>query len=515
MLWEKQQWHGVISVGPALAGKAHSRLKPVPQGFLPTFEHWHNPCDNALIKIESTHMTYDYLGNPLDSEHPATVTAIDDFVGGFLAYEPRALNIIAAADANAGSALANAFAGLLMMFSESPEGPQLAAVYQQRAEAAKPSEASRAGRYLQLLRAWRLDDLPRAIAISENLVTTFTRDLLAVKLAQYFHFNSGNWPAMLRVAVQAVEHAADIAHTHGMLAFAYEQCHLLDQAETAARQALHLLPSEPWAQHALAHVMLTQGRIEEGTAFFEEVSAGWDGLNSFMYTHNWWHLALFHLARGRHARVLEIYDRHVWGIFPEYSQDQIGAVSLLTRMELSGIDVGERWQAVGHYLLARVGDTVQPFLSLQYLYGLARAGHKDAAAQLLQALDAQAEAAPAYSRDVWRDITLPVAHGLLAHAYQDDSTAARLLGDTLPALNAIGGSHAQRDLFALIELDARLNAGDWQAAQQTLELRRRYDPWDVPTNQSLEQVYAALQLPGEARRAAGRVVQALSGVIPA
>jgi hypothetical protein len=89
-----------------------------------------------------------------------------------------------------------------------------------------------------------------------------------------------------------------------------------------------------------------------------------------------------------------------------------------------------------------------------------------------------------------------------------------LLGDTLPALNAIGGSHAQRDLFALIELDARLNAGDWQAAQQTLELRRRYDPWDVPTNQSLEQVYAALQLPGEARRAAGRVVQALSGVIP-
>jgi hypothetical protein len=261
--------------------------------------------------------------------------------------------------------------------------------------------------------------------------------------------------------------------------------------------------------------MLTQGRIEEGTAFFEEVSEGWDGLNSFMYTHNWWHLALFHLARGRHARVLEIYDRHVWGIFPEYSQDQIGAVSLLTRMELSGIDVGERWQAVGHYLLARVGDTVQPFLSLQYLYGLARAGHKDAAAQLLQALDAQAGAAPAYSRDVWRDITLPVAHGLLAHAYQDDSTAARLLGDTLPALNAIGGSHAQRDLFALIELDARLNAGDWQAAQQTLEVRRRYDPWDVPTNQSLERVYTALQLPGEARRAAGRVVQALSGVIPA
>jgi len=460
-------------------------------------------------------MTHDYLGNPIDTERADTRAAINDFVGGFLGYEPRALNITAAADADADSALANVFAGLLMMFIESPEGPGLAAVYQHRAEAANPPEGSRPGRYLQLLRAWRNDDLPQAITFSEGLATRFTRDLLAVKLAQYFHFNSGNWPAMLRVAVKAAEHAADIAHTHGLLAFAYEQCHLLDQAEIAARQALHLLPSEPWAQHALAHVMLTQGRIEKGTVFLEEVSDGWQGLNSFMYTHNWWHLALFHLARGRHERVLQIYDEHVWGIFPEYSQDQIGAVSLLTRMELSGIDVGARWQAVGKYLLARVADTVQPFLSLQYLYGLARAGHNDAAGQLLHALNAQAETAPAFSRGAWRDVTLPVAHGLLAHAQGDYPTASTLLGNALPALNAIGGSHAQRDLFALIELDARLRAGDWQAAQQTLELRRRYDPWDVPTNQSLERVYGALALPGEAHRAAGRVTQALSGVIPA
>ena len=45
-----------------------------------------------------------------------------------------------------------------------------------------------------------------------------------------------------------------------MLAFAYEQCHLLEEAEATARYALQLLPSEPWAQHALAHVLLTRGR---------------------------------------------------------------------------------------------------------------------------------------------------------------------------------------------------------------------------------------------------------------
>ena len=285
------------------------------------------------------------------------------------------------------------------------------------------------------------------------------------------------WPALLRIGLKAVAGAPDIAQSHGMLAFAYEQCHLLEDAEASARQALALQADEPWAQHALAHVMLTQGRIEEGIAFLDSVKQHWEGLNSFMYTHNWWHLALFHLARGEDARVLEIYDRHVWGILPQYSQDQIGAVSLLARLELAGIDVGERWQALAPWLQKRQADTVQPFLSLQYLYGLARAD-KPEADLLLQALRVHAHTAPTFSRAVWSEVTLPLAEGLLAHARGDYPRAARLLAGSLPRLNEIGGSHAQRDLFAQIELDARLQAGDWEVAQQTLELRRRYDSLD-------------------------------------
>lgn len=455
-------------------------------------------------------MSQDYLGNPIDTERDDTRAAINDFIGGFLSYEPRAENIIGAAEHDPDSALANSFAGLLMMFIESPQGPTLAERYRRRAHQAAPLENSRAWHYLQALEAWTSDDIAQVIAISAGLVEAFPRDLFAVKLNQYLHFNRGNWPAMLRIALRGIEHCADIPHAHGMLAFACEQCHLLQEAELAARQALTLLPSEPWAQHALAHVLLTEGRIAEGTQFLEGASCGWQGLNSFMSTHNWWHLALFHLARGRHARVLEIYDRHVWGVLPEYSQDQIGAVSLLTRMELAGIDVGPRWKALGQYLLARTADTVQPFLSLQYLYGLAKAEQPGAAQALLKALQEQSKHAPDFSRHVWRDITLPAAQGLLAHASGDFVQSARLLGNVLPALNEIGGSHAQRDLFALLELDARLSAGDWLAAQQTLELRRRYDPWDVPANRALVRVYQALGLPGEAQQAALRAEQALS-----
>ncbi|MGY2377812.1 tetratricopeptide repeat protein [Pseudomonas sp. SDO524_S393] len=442
-------------------------------------------------------MSLDYLGNPIDTLDPSTRQGLDDFIGGFLGYQPRAERILAVADADPESALANAFAGLLLMFIESPEGPALAEKYRQRAAHA---DHPRAQLYLDVLQAWINDDLDRVLQLSESLLDRYPRDLFAAKLNQYLEFNRGNWPALLRIGLKATAGAPDIAHSHGLLAFAYEQCHLLDEAEASAREALRLQPSEPWAQHALAHVMLTQGRIEEGIAFLEGVSHHWEGLNSFMYTHNWWHLALFHLARGEDRRVLEIYDRHVWGILPEYSQDQVGAVSLLARLELAGIDVGERWQALAPYLQRRVDDTVQPFLSVQYLYGLARAG-KPEADVLLSALRHHSVDA----RPVWGEVTLPLANGLLAHARGDWQQALEQLNIALPRLNEIGGSHAQRDLFAQVELDARLQTGDWFTAQQTLELRRRYDGWDVPTNRSLVQVYEALGLPEQAAKAQARI----------
>ncbi len=442
-------------------------------------------------------MSLDYLGNPIDTVNPVTRQGLDDFIGSFLGYQPRAERILATADADPDSALANAFAGLLLMFIESPEGPALAEKYRQRAaHAAHP----RAQLYLGVLQAWIKDDLDQVLHLSENLLDRYPRDLFAAKLNQYLEFNRGNWPALLRIGLKATTGAPDIAHSHGLLAFAYEQCHLLEEAEASALQALRLQPSEPWAQHALAHVMLTQGRIEEGTVFLESVTHHWDGLNSFMYTHNWWHLALFYLARGEDQRVLEIYDQHVWGILPEYSQDQVGAVSLLARLELAGIDVGERWQALAPYLQRRVCDTVQPFLSVQYLYGLARAGKPEADRLLATLRQYSFDARP-----VWGEVTLPLAKGLLAHARGDWQQSLAQLTIALPRLNEIGGSHAQRDLFALVELDARVKSGDWLGAQQTLELRRRYDGWDVPTNRSLVRVYEALKLPELAAKAQTRL----------
>lgn len=445
--------------------------------------------------------THDHLGNPVSTTAPDVLAGLNDFVGGFLAYETRAERIVAVADAHPDEVLANVYAGFLWLFLESPQGPVHARRYLAAAEQHAAGANAREQAHVEILRHWIAGDIPTVLQQAEALTTQFPHDLAIVKLQQYLAFNRGDSPQMLRAILKVLDVNADVAHAHGMAAFSYEQCHRLADAEQAARQALALQRKEPWAQHALAHVLLTQGRIEEGTAFLESVRDTWVDLNSFMLTHLWWHLAVFYLSRGRTAEALAIYDEHAWGVSKTYSQDQIGAVQLLTRLELVGADVGARWDDLADHLAARGPDTVEPFLSLLYLYGLARAQRPEAEV-LLAAIEGRAQQAPADIRDTWARVAWPAAQGLVAYARGEFEPARRRLGEALPGLVGIGGSHAQRDLFNQLQLSAELRSGQWLTVQQALESRRLADPDDVPVNRALAQVYEAVGLPTLARQAA-------------
>jgi hypothetical protein len=448
-------------------------------------------------------MPRDYLGNAVTGESDATLRAIDNFVEGFLAYESRAEEILGAADADPGSCMANVYAGMLWMLLEAPEAPIRAAKYLRAAERAAALATRREQLNTSILRAWSDDDLALTLRLCDQLSDEFPRDLAMVKQHQYFEFNRGNAPAMLKVALKVVNAAADIPYVHGMAAFAYEQCHLLDDAEFEARKALAMRRKEPWAQHAIAHVLLTRGRITEGALFLEEMSDTWTGLNSFMLTHIWWHLALFYISQGRDAAALKLYDEYCCGIAKSYSQDQVGAISLLARFEFAGIGVGSRWQDLAEYLVVRSEDTVQPFLTLHYLYGLARAGRPQAGT-LLESVRRFAMSAPEFNRSVWREIALPACEGLYAHARGDYDAAWHRMASTAPRWSELGGSHAQRDLFEQIMLDAALKSGRLTAAQQMLELRRNADPEGVPVNMALSALYSRLGLAALADQARKR-----------
>lgn len=437
----------------------------------------------------------DSLGNPVSVADPDTLRAINDFVEGFISCEARAVDVLTAADDP--SAIVQAYCAALHLFAESGDAAANARPFIERAQAAAARVTSREQRFIAAVAAWADGDIARAIALHQEQAREHPRDLVSLKLGQYHCFNTGDCPDMLRLALAALPAAADVPYLHGMAAFGYEQCHLMREAESSARRAIAMERKEPWAHHALGHVMLTEGRLGEGLDFMQSVSDTWVGLNSFMVTHNWWHVALFQIDLGRDAEALETYDRHVWGVVKEYSQDQIGAVSLLARFELAGIDVGDRWQDVAAYLTRRLDDHVLPFLDLQYLYGLARAGRPEADT-LLNRIEDFAPHAPPSTRDAWQRVCVPAARGLLAHARGDAAAAIEGLGLALPRLIEIGGSHAQRDLFEQVYLDALIRNGTGTTlagAQGILQQQVNGQPESARLRRQAAAIYARLGLP--------------------
>src|SRR5271167_1015237 len=140
-------------------------------------------------------MQRDHLGNPVTGQRDATLRAIDDFVGGYLAYETRAEDIVRAADADPDSCLANAYAGMLWMLLEAPEAGLRAARYLAAAGRAAHLATRREQLNAALLRAWVEDDLELAIRICDQASDEFPRDLVILKTHQYFEFNRGAAPA--------------------------------------------------------------------------------------------------------------------------------------------------------------------------------------------------------------------------------------------------------------------------------------------------------------------------------
>ena len=70
-------------------------------------------------------MRHDMLGNPVTAAREPVLRAVDDFIGGFLAYETRAEGILAAADIAPECCIANVYAGYLWMFLEAPAEPAI------------------------------------------------------------------------------------------------------------------------------------------------------------------------------------------------------------------------------------------------------------------------------------------------------------------------------------------------------------------------------------------------------
>jgi tetratricopeptide (TPR) repeat protein len=445
-------------------------------------------------------VTRDGQGLEVSNAGEQAIAALDFLRDEWLAFGNRLAEFVAVADTEKTCALLPVMAANLVLSMQSSEGRDAARRYLARAEAMGGTLTDRERAWLASTAAWIDGDTARCLTLHEDMVARWPRDLLAGKLGQLHAFNAGNAQALLQIGETLFAANPDNRHVHAMYAFGLEECNRLDEAEQLARAALATDRRDPWAHHAVAHCLESRGRMLEGVAFLESMSDTWESCNSFMYTHNWWHLALFLIDLDRSDEALALFDTRVWGVWKEFCEDQINAVSLLARLELRGVDVGERWTVVAGYLRPRLHEHFVPFLDLQYLYGLARAGELSAVTEMLASLEDRAANARPFEREAWADCAVPAAHGLAAYAKGEHGEAARLLGQAMPHLSKIGGSIAQRSLFGAIHLDALMKSGWNDAALRILQADDRERPTVPWTKRALSDLY----------RRVGRMEQALA-----
>ena len=429
-------------------------------------------------------MHRDRRGLSTTAANAEAVAAYDRTVESFLRFGqdiPQGLQ--ATLEADPGMILAHCFKGAIFLLrgfgSLLPRARQTAAELAGRVAQANDRERG----HIAAFAAWSSGDLAGAAESWDRILLDAPRDIMALKLGHYARLYLGGGPAM-RDSVARTLYAWDEAvpghgYVLGMHAFALEENSDYAAAERAGRRAIELQPYDGWATHAVAHVMEMQERRQEGIDWLAGLQPHWINENNFRL-HLWWHRALMHLSLDDTDAVLDLYDRTLWDPASDEYLDLCNDVALLVRLELAGLDVGDRWKPLAEKIRNRTNEHILAFIDFHYLLALAAAGLDAEAAAMLESLRAYAKSQPGTNAEMTARIGVPLCEGLLAHRQGAHGRAVDLLLPLRYELYRIGGSHAQRDLIAMILIDAAIKAERMPLARALLAERvalKPRDPW--------------------------------------
>jgi hypothetical protein len=356
------------------------------------------------------------------------------------------------------------------------------------AEALHDTANDRERGHIAAARAWLDGDFAKSVDSYGDILKDYPRDIMALQVAHIGDFLLGH-STLLRDRVARVlpdwnAQVPGFGYVLGMHAFGLEETGLYGRAEEEGRRALDVNARDPWAIHAVAHVMEMQGRQADGIAWLESRQQDW-APDNMLAIHNWWHLALFHLDMDQVDQVLAIYDGHIRAGSSNLSLDLIDAAALLWRLYLRGVDTGTRWHELAGVCVARNADGYYAFNDVHTMMAYLGAQNFPAAETLLQTMETASDG-KGTNATLTHDIGLPVARALMSFALGDYGETVTLLREARPIAHRFGGSNAQRDVFDLTLIEAALRAGQADLAKTLVAERLGLKPTGT-VNQRLAQ----------------------------
>ena len=423
----------------------------------------------------------DVNGVEIQAASQETVRLLDDAVTGYARARRDTRDRLAAVlESDPTCIMAHCLDGYFHMLSSKRDGmPRAREALAQATASTRGSETRREQLHIAALDAWSRGDMRSAASIWDTVLDEFPRDLVALKVSQfvlsYLGESQGMRERVERVIPSWNDHHPGYGFVLGCYAYAAEEAGDYRQAEEAGRRAVELDRGDIWAAHAVAHVAEMEGRLQDGIDWIADLAGEWNQCTNFAL-HLKWHESLYHLELEAHERVLALYDREVRAESTDEYLDVANAVSLLWRLEQADVNVGDRWKELAVRAGTHLDDHVLVFVDLHYLMALAASGDERAVAEFLTSCERFAGSQQGTEAEVMADVGLPLARAVVAHRRGEYTDVVDQLYPVRRRVRRIGASHAQRDLFDQLLIDAAWRGGRLTEARELIEERLRRRP---------------------------------------
>jgi len=324
------------------------------------------------------------------------------------------------------------------------------------------------------------EDLIGAMYEYESTLKDFPLDILALHMGFLLALVSGqtrhlhSFPNMVINRYRPSDNF--YGHVYGKLAFGECELGQYEAALENGLKALDCFSRDNWAHHAVAHIYEETGKAREGTDFLLKREEDWKQGTSFAH-HLWWHQALMAVSLEDYDSALQLYDTYLEPnkLLEKDMFSLSDGSALLMRLQLQGVNIGDRARSLGTAWQEFSGDCTSLFYDGHSMFTSLLSGKNDNADRLINSLRDYItdETREGHNKELSAKFGVNMLLGIQQYFEGNFSECVQtlypIMGDMMACL---GGSKAQRNVFRLILLYAALKSGsskDLQIATEVLQ----------------------------------------------
>ncbi|XP_026666170.1 tetratricopeptide repeat protein 38 isoform X2 [Phoenix dactylifera] len=417
----------------------------------------------------------DRWGHPVRTTSDACIAAVDSYYEQFLSYGRNRAVILQAPLHDPSCVLANSHAAHFL----APKNPSKASSLLAAAASSLENATSYEKAVFRAISCLVGEEKDEGTAVERHmeLLMEFPKDLVSLKRAQILCFYMGRADLSLNLVEQVLPQNEDQSYIYGMLAFPLLELGRMSEAEKAARKGIDINKHDLWSQHNLCHVFQYECRFKEAVDFMEACSSLWSSYSSFMYTHNWWHVAVCYLEGDSPLpKVLEVYDHYIWKEL-EQSDAEPGEVYVNALGLLMRVYVRDHMGYIEERLLTladRLEDKsiwhMEWLLDLLALWALASTNKIHKAEDLLKSMKSRIYSMGRKKQHIMQR-GIPLAEAIYEYGRGNYQKVFDILGPKFNAIDfkIIGASDEQLDVFNEVWIIVLLKVGQASKAIEEIE----------------------------------------------